>query len=258
MADTKISALPAGTTIAGTEPFPAVQGGITVQLTAAQIKTFTSLSPTLVTPVIGVATGTSLALGGATIGTDALGVTGTATYAGNATYAAANSLTWTSRGKLDWSATDTIRFTNAAGTASFTINIGSTGFATFGGPIATNGSGIFISSGNRIQLDFGATNNYNVSKQGTATRLTTGGTVEFSDSTGTNVVSITPGANGLASFGGPINTLSTVVASLPAAGTAGRRAFVTDALTPAFGAAVVGGGAVKVPVYDTGSAWAVG
>jgi hypothetical protein len=37
-------------------------------------------SPTLVTPVLGVATATSLAIGGATIGTDALAVTGTATF----------------------------------------------------------------------------------------------------------------------------------------------------------------------------------
>lgn len=36
-------------------------------------------SPTLTTPVLGVSSGTSLALGGATIGTDALGVAGTAT-----------------------------------------------------------------------------------------------------------------------------------------------------------------------------------
>lgn len=40
--------------------------------------------------------------------------------------------------------------------------------------------------------------------------------------------------------------------------TAGMRAFCNDALTPTFGAAVVGGGAVFVPVYYTGSAWFVG
>lgn len=42
-------------------------------------------TPTLVTPILGVATGTSLSLGGATIGSDALGVTGTATFNGGAT-----------------------------------------------------------------------------------------------------------------------------------------------------------------------------
>lgn len=39
-------------------------------------------SPTLVTPTLGAASGTSLALGGATIGTNALAVTGTSTFSG--------------------------------------------------------------------------------------------------------------------------------------------------------------------------------
>lgn len=46
-------------------------------------------SPTLITPVIGVASGTSLALGGATIGTDALGVTGTVSISGAVSIGAA-------------------------------------------------------------------------------------------------------------------------------------------------------------------------
>lgn len=45
------------------------------------------------------------------------------------------------------------------------------------------------------------------------------------------------------------------VATLPAAGTAGRYAYVTDALAPAYGAAVAGGGAVTIPVWDNGAAW---
>lgn len=44
------------------------------------------------------------------------------------------------------------------------------------------------------------------------------------------------------------------VATLPA-GTEGDTAYVTDALAPAFLAAVVGGGAVKTPVFYNGSAW---
>jgi len=53
-----------------------------------------STSPSLTTPVLGVATGTSLALGGATIGSDALGVTGTSTFTGNVTIASASQLLW--------------------------------------------------------------------------------------------------------------------------------------------------------------------
>ena len=50
------------------------------------------------------------------------------------------------------------------------------------------------------------------------------------------------------------------VSALPSAATAGvgARSFVNDALTPFFGSAVAGGGAVTVPVYSTGSAWNVG
>ena len=50
------------------------------------------------------------------------------------------------------------------------------------------------------------------------------------------------------------------VANLPSASTSGlgSRAFVTDALAPAFGATVVGGGAVAVPVYSDGTNWKVG
>jgi len=44
-------------------------------------------SPTLTTPILGVATGTSLALGGATIGTNALAVTGTSLFTGDMTIA---------------------------------------------------------------------------------------------------------------------------------------------------------------------------
>ena len=47
------------------------------------------------------------------------------------------------------------------------------------------------------------------------------------------------------------------VATLPT-GSAGAKSFVTNALTPTFGAAVVGGGAVGVPVYHDGTSWKVG
>jgi hypothetical protein len=50
------------------------------------------------------------------------------------------------------------------------------------------------------------------------------------------------------------------VATLPSAATAGAgaRSFVTDALAPTFGATVVTGGAVAVPVYSDGTNWKVG
>ena len=50
------------------------------------------------------------------------------------------------------------------------------------------------------------------------------------------------------------------VASLPSASAsgAGSRSFVTDATSPVFGSAVVGGGAVTTPVYSDGTSWVVG
>lgn len=48
------------------------------------------------------------------------------------------------------------------------------------------------------------------------------------------------------------------VSTLPAAGVVGRRAWVTDALAPTALSTVVGGGAVKVPVFDNGIHWVVG
>jgi hypothetical protein len=53
MADTTITALTGGTTLAGTEVAPFDQSGATVKITATQIKTWTSASPTLVTPALG-------------------------------------------------------------------------------------------------------------------------------------------------------------------------------------------------------------
>jgi hypothetical protein len=50
------------------------------------------------------------------------------------------------------------------------------------------------------------------------------------------------------------------VLGLPFASVAGTgaRAFVTDALTPTFGAVATPGGAVAVPVYSDGTNWRVG
>lgn len=52
-------------------------------------------------------------------------------------------------------------------------------------------------------------------------------------------------------------TSNYAVASLPA-GSIGMRAFANNALAPTFGAAVVGGGAVVVPVFHDGVSWKVG
>lgn len=48
------------------------------------------------------------------------------------------------------------------------------------------------------------------------------------------------------------------VASLPTVAPLGADSFVTDANSTTFGAAAVGGGANKVPVYWDGVSWKIG
>ena len=86
----------------------------------------------------------------------------------------------------------------------------------------------------------------------TAGNLTLGGTLSGVSLT-TQVSGILPVANGGNGLGAAYT-----VATLPAAGTQGRRSWVTDALAPVFLAAPVGGGAVVCPVFDNGTAWVVG
>ena len=56
---------------------------------------------------------------------------------------------------------------------------------------------------------------------------------------------------------GTIKTLGYTVATLPT-GVVGARAYVTDALAPTFGATVVTGGAITIPVFYNGTNWIVG
>jgi hypothetical protein len=61
-------------------------------------------------------------------------------------------------------------------------------------------------------------------------------------------------------FNGITKNQTYLVANLPSASTSGvgASAFVTNALAPTFGATVVTGGAIAVPVYSDGTNWKVG
>ena len=59
---------------------------------------------------------------------------------------------------------------------------------------------------------------------------------------------------GAVTFGGTVRSGGYTVATLPA-GSQGVRTFVTDALAPAFLAAVVGGGTAISPVFHNGTQW---
>jgi hypothetical protein len=72
------------------------------------------------------------------------------------------------------------------------------------------------------------------------------------------VTAVTIDASQNVTLAGTIRMASYLVAGLPVAGTAGRRAYVTNALSPTFLATVVGGGAVVVPVFDNGVNWIIG
>jgi hypothetical protein len=85
---------------------------------------------------------------------------------------------------------------------------------------------------------------------------TTGTLVLQTGSTPTTAVTVDASQN--TAFAGTVRMAAYTVATLPAAGTAGRRAYVTNALTPVSLSAVVGGGAVTVPVFDNGTTWIVG
>jgi hypothetical protein len=76
-------------------------------------------------------------------------------------------------------------------------------------------------------------------------------------STGELLVGLTS-ATGVAKLqvSGALRTTGFTVATLPA-GTVGMRTYVTDALAPTFGATVVTGGAVTIPVFYNGTNWIV-
>lgn len=57
---------------------------------------------------------------------------------------------------------------------------------------------------------------------------------------------------------GLMSTAGYTVAGLPAAGVAGRRAYVTDASAPTFLGTLTGGGSIHCPVFDNGTAWVAG
>jgi len=63
---------------------------------------------------------------------------------------------------------------------------------------------------------------------------------------------------GIIDAGVTIKTVPTTVALLPAVGTKGRRAFVTDANATTFASIVAAGGTNNLPVYDDGTNWRIG
>lgn len=151
--------------------------------------------------------------------------------------------------------TDSLR---VSGTVLFSstgssINLGtsqSTGAFTIGGASQT-GALIFgrstVSQTTSIQAGATASG---------STKTINFGTGGLSGSTTTITIGSTFGTT--ITLNAPIRMAPYTVATLPAAGTAGRRAYVTDALAPTFLTALVGGGAIVCPAFDNGVAWVAG
>jgi hypothetical protein len=146
----------------------------------------------------------------------------------------------------------------SGGTTGLTPATATTGAVTLAGTlIAVNGGTGFASYAVGDLLYAATTTTFaKLSDVATGNALISGG-VSTAPSWGkigltTHVSGILPVANGGNGLG-----VAYTVATLPAAGTQGRRSWVTDALAPVFLAAPTGGGAVVCPVFDNGSAWVV-
>jgi hypothetical protein len=117
-------------------------------------------------------------------------------------------------------------------------------------------NGTFGSSGaaGTIQVASGATVSGNTKTVNIGTGGVSGSITNIT--VGTNI----SGSTSTTTMNGVVKRQVYTVATLPSASTSGlgATAFVSDALSPAFGATVATGGAVAVPVYSDGTNWKVG
>lgn len=237
-------------------------------------------TPTLITPNIGGALGTSLALGGATIGANALAVTGGAVISGNLganeifpaagfealAFLAAANYVWTGRARVSSPADGQIMVQNNGQTNGFILTTPTViaaptlqlGAADVAAPIAQTLAVQSVVTGTTNTA--GANLTIKGSK-GTGTGV--GGSILLqvapAGSTGTAqnslVTAITVDSNLKSTFAGPMVRKGYTVAALPASPGTGAMAYVTDATTCTFLGALTGGGALYCPVGYNGSAW---
>ena len=242
---------PAGKAILGTTSATASTGTGSVVL---------SNSPTLVTP---------------NLGTPSAGVvtnlTGTASININGTVGATTPTTGsftnlTANGSVQLTGNTTSSVSIGTATTTGGLSIGTsltTGTLTFGGGLQTGTITIGQSSQNQIiNICNGATQsgksaNIKIGANGAAGSSTT-----ISIGSAPNPSTCQTNIHGFVVFDTNISQNPTTVALLPTVASgfaaAGDRYFVSNALAPTFGATVVGGGTVYVPVYCDGAVWKVG
>jgi hypothetical protein len=184
MANTKISALTAltGANVAANDALPIVDTNVatTKKIDASELKTYMSDSPTLVTPNIGVATGTSLDVSGV-LESGANGGTGGQLKMFGAT-----------------SGDVTIKAAAAAGTATNFTFPATNGTNTYA--LTTNGSG--VTSWNQIGLTTAVTGILPVANGGTGLSSGTSGGVPYFSASGAITSSAALAANALVIGGG--------------------------------------------------------
>jgi hypothetical protein len=229
MSDVKISGLPASTTpLDGTEVLPVVQGSTTKQVSVANLTTGRAVAAD------------SITTGDLTISGTGKRITGdfnNGTYANRAAFqtSTTNAATYIT---LIPNGTQTVSGYEALNSASDIANCSRANFQILGTEAsirsARNGTGTYLP----------LTIHTNGSERA---RFFTSGGVSIGNTTD-------PGAGNL-SVTGTVRTQGYTVATLPAAGVAGRRAYVTDATLPTYLGALTGGGAVVCPVFDNGTAW---
>lgn len=242
MADSAVALLAASDALTGVELFYAdglaSAAAADVKVTAAKIKTFCSASPTLVTPALGVAAGTSLALGGATLGSNALAVTGTGFISGNLTLGDGTSATYTLSSNLSGITDPSISFSN-----NFVA-------------LTNGGAGLGVASSYTI---ISANSPIGWGTSGTLTNSSTLDTTLSRNAAGVTQFGTTAANAAGIGLAASFQTTDNTVSGLPAAaaGNKGQRRHVTDANATTFGTTAAGGGSNIVPVFSTGAAWII-
>jgi hypothetical protein len=144
--------------------------------------------------------------------------------------------------------------------ASSSVNFRALGSATNIGYFYTskgNGSHAFTTQNVTSAIQFQITNTTSAVNNLTATGATTTNSPVISAvGSDTNIsINLTPKGTGSIVATAPVRLQGYTVATLPTAGTAGRTAYVTDATAPTYLGTLTGGGAVRTPVFDNGTAW---
>ena len=120
-----------------------------------------------------------------------------------------------------------------------------------------SGSHQFTTQNSTSVIQFAITNTTSAVNYLSVTGATTTNTPTLSAAgSDTNIsINLTPKGTGNIVANAPVRLQGYTVATLPTAGTVGRTAYVTDATAPTYLGTLTGGGAVRTPVFDNGTAW---